>query len=101
MLKSILSVKEKVRKVLEQYPETQDDDKLLWLGVMAIDYNLRAELGEEGYKKFRAWLLKNKIPPFESVRRIRQKFQEGGQFRGTKRKFKMEEESVVREWAKL
>ena len=100
MLKDILNVKNKVKTILEKFPDTRDNDKLLWLALMVCNYNLREELGEHSYTIFKLWLLKNKIPTFESVTRVRRKFQEQGQYVGTKRVHKLNEEATVRDFFK-
>jgi len=101
LLKDILRVKDKVESALQKYPETQDDDKLLWLAVMVMFYDLKLSIGEAGYIKLKEWLLKNNVPASESIRRVRQKFQESGQYVGTKRDKKIEESEVVKNWARI
>lgn len=99
MLKDLVNIKDKVQYVLENYPKTQDNDKLLWLAVMVVNYDLREVLGENAYLNFKSWLLKNDIPTFESVTRIRRKFQEANLYVGTKRNHRLNEEGLVRDWA--
>lgn len=100
MINDLNTVKDKVENILAKFPETQDDDKLLWIAIMVVFYDLKNVLGSDKYDKFKYWLIKNNIPAFESVRRVRQKYQEEGKYVGTKRKYKLEEESLVRDWTK-
>ena len=65
--------KEKVKYILDNYPNTRDSDKLLYVTVLEFFHgsvNLRD-------------MLDPSVPGFETVSRIRRKFQEQGQFLGT------------------
>ena len=103
MIKDLKKVKHQVPYVLERVPEARDDDKVLWLAVMVQFYGLRKDINNflhEPYLAFKGWFLGKKIPSMESVRRVRQKVQEKGQFRGTKWRKRHAEEKKVREWVK-
>lgn len=100
MIKDLVKIKTKVEVVLSKYKDTRDNDKLLWLALMATHYDLRGVLGEEAYDNFKTWLLNNNIPTFESVTRVRRKFQEQGKYLGTNQHIKAQEELAVREWAR-
>lgn len=71
-MKNIRQTSGIVRAVLEQHPETRNSDNLLYIKVIeSIDSDLI-------YKPMQDVLLHAKaygIPPFESVRRTRQKLQ--------------------------
>lgn len=71
-MKNIRQTQSVVRKILEQHPETRNSDNLLYIKVIeSIDNDLI-------YKPMKEVLLHAKaygIPPFESVRRARQKLQ--------------------------
>lgn len=69
-----MRVKDKVARVLSQKPETRDNDKLLMLYVWQIE---GLNLSESQLK---VW--KNASSP-ESIRRMRQKFQEEGEFKAS------------------
>ena len=98
MLGDLIKIKDKVRYVLENYPKTRDCDKHLWLAYMCIFHNLKQKMGDVPYKIFRDMFLSSDVPVTESVRRVRQKFQEEGLYTGTKRKEKLIESSKVREY---
>lgn len=98
MLKDLKKAKDKVEYILETIPVTRDCDKTLWLVYLAAFHDLKKELGDEAYNKFKSILLDKDTCTMESIRRMRQKFQEEGKFQGTKRKAKMEEEKEVRGW---
>jgi hypothetical protein len=66
-----MRTKDKVARVLDQKPEARDNDKLLMLYVWQIE---GLHLSERQIEKF-----KNASSP-ESIRRMRQKFQEEGQY---------------------
>lgn len=71
-MKNIKQTRGLVRDVLERYPDTRNSDNLLYIKVVeSIDSDLI-------YKPIQDVLLHTKaygIPPFESVRRARQKLQ--------------------------
>lgn len=102
MLKSLINNKERVAYILERHPVTRDCDKTLWLAYMVFYHGLKGTLEKsfDPYSDFRALLLDKKVPSFESLARIRRKFQEAGQYVGTKRDVRGKEESEVREWAR-
>jgi hypothetical protein len=66
-----MRVKDKVARVLNQKPEARDNDKLLMLYVWQIE---GLNLSESQLKKWK------EVSSPESIRRMRQKFQEEGQF---------------------
>ena len=41
MIKDIISIKDKVAYLLENYPATRDSDKMLWLAFMTIFRGLK------------------------------------------------------------
>lgn len=96
-LKQIKNCSGQVERILEQYPETRDDDILLYHkflvcygdGVDSLFFN-----GGDLLKSMRS------IPTPESIRRSRQKIQEEGRFMGTKRLKRMRESSAVAAWAR-
>ena len=65
----VRQVTPQVQKILEEMPETRDDDRELILQVYARFYDVW--LGDRFYKIMR----KKDLPPFESIRRARQKVQ--------------------------
>ena len=96
MKKDLLKAKDRVEYLLSTYPKTQDCDKRLWLAYLVKFHELDQILGADAYKKFCNILLDKDTVTMESVRRVRQKFQEHGKYVGTKRKQKLEEELEVR-----
>jgi hypothetical protein len=97
MSEGIETCKDKVGLLLSEYVTLRDSDKLLWLAYLCKYHNLRNALGESGYQKLKAVIMDDKTPTMESIRRVRQKYQEGGMYAGTGRKKRLEEETVVRE----
>ena len=98
MIKDLVKAKDKVESLLKSYPECRDNDKLLWLAYLVVFHDLREILGEEAYVKFRELLLNEDTVTMESIRRVRQKFQEEGKYVGTKRKHRLKEETEVRDF---
>jgi len=97
MIKDLKKAKERVGHILKEYPTSRDSDKVLWLAYLVMFHDLRSKLGPTAYADFKEILLNDDTCTMESIRRIRQKFQEAGEYVGKKRKFKMEEEKLVRE----
>lgn len=97
MIEDLKKAKDRVAYLLEKYPATRDCDKTLWLAYLVLYHDLRKLLGEAAYEKFKSLLLNKDTVTMESIRRMRQKFQEDGKYLGAKRKFKLEEEKLVRE----
>ena len=97
MFEELVTIKSKVRYILEKHPETRDSDKLLWLAYMCIFHDLKSMFkSEDEYKRFRTLIMNSKSPTFESIRRVRQKYQEAGEFVGKKRADRMDESEVMR-----
>lgn len=97
MSEAISTIKEKVAILLNNHPDTRNSDKLLWLAYLCVHHDLIKILGQENYSKFKTLLMNDSTPTMESIRRVRQKYQEGGLFVGTNRKQRLSEEPVVRE----
>jgi len=101
MIEDIKKIKDRVEYLLYHYPDTRDSDKLLWIAYMVIFYDMKScfDGSESGYAAFKKLIMSNKTPTFESLTRVRRKFQEAGMYIGTKRMEKMEESEKVRDWA--
>ena len=99
MIEDLITNKEKVEDLLSKYPATRDSDKLLWLAYLVVYRDLRFKIGPEAYLKFKNILLSPETSSMESIRRVRQKLQEDGLYIGTKRKDKIAESGLVKEWA--
>lgn len=82
MLTSIKNTKDKARAVLEKYPQTQDSDALLYLLFLDEYGDLLRSIGSENFMLLKKLMLS--FPPPETLRRLRQKIQEGGELTGTK-----------------
>lgn len=90
--------KDRIEWLIKNYEELRDDDKKLWLAYACKYHDLKETLGDK-YKNFKSFLLADDFPTFESVTRIRRKFQEEGKYHGTKRKQKLESAEDMRDWA--
>jgi hypothetical protein len=87
----LIHIKDKVGNLLEEFPASRDDDKLLWLLYLRRFCNLP----DEGWDILHNILAKDSTPAMESIRRIRQKFQENGNYVGEKRQKRLEESEAV------
>lgn len=86
----IKKLEEKVRTMLERYPLTRDDDRLLTLAVWVEFYNL------DPYTPIRAVMRNEKLPSQESIGRARRKIQEVDEtLRGTKYKEKVRMDAQI------
>lgn len=99
MLDQILKVKDKVGILLEKYPETRDSDKVLWLAYCWEYTPLRELFTYEGYSEFSQVVKAKEIPTFESLTRVRRKYQENGKYLGKRRKQKMQNADDMKRWA--
>jgi len=93
----IEKVSDRIESLLKFYPELRDDDTLLFLAYLNRYHGLKELIGTENYRLLRSALTDEATPKFESIRRCRQKIQEGGQYLGTRRKAKLEEQERVKE----
>jgi hypothetical protein len=100
MLTDIKKVRGKVIELLDEYPNTRDSDKLLWLAYLVTYHDLRNVIGDLAYTRMKEIVMDKNTASMESIRRVRQKIQEDGLYLGTKRKQKKEESKVVREYFK-
>ncbi|WDU84231.1 hypothetical protein [Caloramator sp. Dgby_cultured_2] len=85
------NVKQQVEFILQNYPETRNDDKKLTAYVLKEFYNVES-IDD---------ICKPEIPCLESIRRCRQKLQEQGKYQGAERikKRRTELKEVYKEFA--
>lgn len=69
------SVQGKAYSLLSKYPQVRDNDKLLWLAYNCEHNGLKKLLGPK-YDEFKAFLLSQDTPMFETLSRVRRKLQE-------------------------
>lgn len=100
MLKDIKKIKDKVGFILKEYPQTRDCDKLLWLAYLSMFHDLKNVLGENNYSNFKNLILSKKTPSTESIRRVRQKYQEKGEYVGNGRPGRKAESENVKSYMK-
>jgi len=101
MLENLIKCKDRVEYLLSTQPETRDCDKTLWLMYLFTFHNLKSiDHTSTPSLRLTEVLLASETPTPESIRRIRQKYQESGLYVGTKRKQKLEESDKVRQWAR-
>ena len=93
----LVTAKDRVEHILSRYPDTRDSDKLLLIAYWCVFHGLKDVLGEEKYLEFKKFILNDAVPTMESLRRVRQKFQENGMYCGEKREMRIEESGVVKE----
>lgn len=87
--------KERVETILRDYPTSRDSDKVLIIKYLSKFHGLKDSLRIEAFYTFVRIL--EDAPSFETIRRLRQRFQEGGLYMGTKRLKRLEEEKRVRQ----
>lgn len=97
MLTDLIQVQDRIKFLLERYPEVRDNDKLLWLAYNCHFTHLKEVVATGEYKNFRDWMLKEDVPVFESLSRARRKVQEeNSELAGDKQKRLKEEKKVRR-----
>ena len=101
MLDHLVKTKDKVGYLLENYPPLRDDDKKLWLAFLNVfcDMKIKLENDPNPYLVYKDIILNKDTPSFESLGRVRRKFQEVGKYVGEKRQERLEEASNVKDWA--
>ena len=97
MIKDLIKAKSRVENILQENPKSRDCDKTLWIDYLTKFHNLKEVIGEDAYNKFTETLLSKDTCTMESVRRMRQKFQQDGYYIGLKRMEKIIESENVRE----
>lgn len=99
MIRDLIKVEDRISFLLEKYPETRDNDKLLWLAYTVMFEGLREHL--QDYDVFKRWLLRKDTPVFESLSRARRKIQETRfDLRGEGYRARKDEEEEVKEWSR-
>ena len=104
-MRKLLKITELVKGVLEEYPETRNDDNLLWLETMreAAYKNNCVYALDLGLTYIMHNIRALNLPTFESVSRARRKLQaKYPELRGTERarKRRAEKEIIYKEYAK-
>lgn len=100
MINEMRNNKDKVEFLLENSQPVRDCDKLLWLAYLDTFHDLSQEIGVDAYLKLMSLIMAESTPTMESIRRVRQKFQENGEYLGVKRKIRKQAEGEVREGIK-
>lgn len=102
MLQDIITVSDKVEKILRDHPDTRDSDKLLWLAYSCKHTNLKTLFASKNfdYLTFKKWLMHEDTPMFESLSRARRKIQEDNPELQGDKPLRMEEAEQVSLWAK-
>lgn len=94
-LESFVSCKERVKKILEDNVSSRDSDKILWLNYLVEFHGLKEVLGEDNYLALKNIIMSDKTPTMETLRRIRQKYQESGKYVGKKRLDRLNEAKLM------
>lgn len=82
MIKDLIRVKDKVEYLLMKFPETRDSDKILWLWYLREfeDMNNQLAFAYDPWRHLSETIRHPDTPTMESLRRVRQKFQQEGQY---------------------
>lgn len=95
----LVTIKDTVGGLLETYSVLRDSDKLLWLAYLNYKHDMRNIIGEDAYLKLKAIVMDDNTPTMETIRRVRQKYQQNGEYLGEKRQEKLAEAENVKDWA--
>lgn len=99
MIDDLKTVKSRVKWILAKHERARDSDKFLWLVYLYEFHGLDKILGDK-LKDFANLILDKNTPTMESVRRVRQKYQEDGFYHGKFRQNRLQEAENVREFFK-
>jgi len=94
MLELIKTVKDKVDRLLEKYPQTRDCDKTLYMAFLWTYTNMREFDGD--FASFAKRVTWSDVPCPESISRARRLIQASGRYQGERRKERLESETEVR-----
>lgn len=75
MLSDYVKNRDRVYFLLDRYPEVRDSDKLLWLAYNCHFNNLKEVTLTGNYVHFKSWLMREEVPAFESLSRLRRSIQ--------------------------
>ena len=86
--KKLETNKGRVEYLLKNYAPLRDSDKKLWVAYLVIFHGLREKLLEasDPYDAFCELYLDRSVPSNETIRRLRQRFQETGKYLGKNRR---------------
>ncbi len=76
MRKKVLT--ERVSRILEDYPETRNSDRKLYIHYLVDFHNLKQHVDTKGMTGLIKVFLDQDTPPMESISRARRKIQEKG-----------------------
>lgn len=99
MIEDLVKVQDKVKYLLEKYPETRDSDKVLWLAYNCVFNYLKETIETGNYSAFKNWLCRKDTPVFESLSRARRKVQEEHPRLSGDKPTRMQEAEAVKGWA--
>lgn len=93
------TIKDHVEHLLHNYAETRSSDKHLQWAYLDTHGRLYKKLDDKTYLDVKEAFYT--MPSFETIRRIRQKFQEGGHYLGTDevQEKRQQESNEVKNWA--
>lgn len=96
MLEHIITVKDKIEHIMGLYPETRDNDMLLFLAYLSIFHDLKHDMCPACYALLKRIMLDKDTPKFESITRARRLIQENGCLQGELRFERLVEEDKIR-----
>ena len=93
-INDIKTCKDKVEYILQYFPKTRNNDKLLYLEYMKKFYNLQSIIMTGSYNNFEKLFINSMS--FKSITRCRRLFQAEGKYIGTNRDNRQEEAELTR-----
>jgi len=97
IVKDLKTVEGRVHLILQKYPETRDNDRILFLAYHSLYNGLKDVIKTGDYQKFREWILSPDTPIFESLSRSRRRIQEEHPELEGDKATRMDTETEVRE----
>ena len=94
-------VQKRVGGLLKAYPDTRDNDKALITRYMTAWHDLKARIGSEAFDIVKEVIFEE-MPTFETITRMRRKYQENGLFLASTEASasRLEAEAAVRDWSR-
>lgn len=93
-------VKKRVESLLQQYPYLQDNDNMLILAYLNAYHGLKENIDDKSYQFIKGLFLNKELPAFNSIVRIRQKFQQSGKYLGKNKDLRLMTVDKVKDFIK-
>lgn len=98
LLETFDTVQDRVKFLLEKYPEVRDNYKLLFLAYNCHFNNLKEVVSTGKYENFKAWFLRDETISADTISRARRKIQEDFPELSGEKEIRLQDEKKVRQY---